>query len=113
VPRITVLTAALHPPNPLFELSDAPQELLIIRSFDVRFPESGSRGARASAALQCVNCGSHAFYILDHLNPVPIRASLLIAKVGSVADRAILRLLWNELEADLLAQIANLAQALE
>jgi hypothetical protein len=39
-----------------------------------------------------------------HLNP---------AKVGNVADRATLRLLWNELEADLLAKIANLAQALE
>jgi hypothetical protein len=37
---------------------------------------------------------------------------LLIAKVDNVANRAILRLLWNELEADLFAKIANLAQAL-
>jgi hypothetical protein len=39
-------------------------------------------------------------------------AAYIIAKVDNVANRAILRLLWNELEADLFAKIANLAQAL-
>jgi hypothetical protein len=65
------------------------------------------------APFQFVGCRADTLNVLNDLYPAPIFAPLLIGKICTVGNGAIIPDWWNQFEAHLLFEVANVPDSLE